>query len=170
MLLFIIAGLKSARKRGSTGLTLDFCQPEKFYGWALIRVAHISHWHRVHEVNTAAELKSSRPVLDLVPCKSFKRKLLFSSFILRVIILLSRRMVWTHEVPPGTEWVQTIPSFSKINHELLLNEEMNFFSCLKNLVCGNMKQNEEKCIIWIFHQHVQIPPKGITFTNLTIWA
>ena len=59
---------------------------------------------------------------------------IFSSFILRVVILLNRGMVWTHEVLPGTTWVQTIPSFSKIHHEQLLNGEMNFFLMFEKLV------------------------------------
>ena len=70
-------------------------------------------------------------------------KCIFSSLILRVVILLKRGMVWTHEVPTGTEWVQTIPSFTKIHHEQLMSGEMNFFSCFKNLVWRNIKNNEE---------------------------
>ena len=75
---------------------------------------------------------------------------IFSSLILRVVILLKRGMVWTHEVPTGTEWVQTIPSFTKIHHEQLMSGEMNFFSCFKNVVWRNVKNNEEKTFSYLY--------------------
>ena len=71
-------------------------------------------------------------------------------------------MVWTHSVPGGTSWVQTIPRYSKITTRKM-NEENNNFSCLKNLVCGNMKQNEEKVIFSHFFTFSYLLRKNMFF-------
>ena len=63
------------------------------------------------------------------------------------LILLKLGMVWTHSVPGGTSWVQTIPRYSKITTRKM-NEENNKFPILQYVVYWRIRilriQNVEK--------------------------
>ena len=50
-------------------------------------------------------------------------------------ILVKLEMVWTHSVPVGTSWVQTIPRFSKITTRRMSEENIHLLVLQQTVLC-----------------------------------